>query len=92
MMKVISCFNQIVDGVISSITYTVEDNGNVVQEATVEIVDNGQKAVLKSNKIFCSDEEIIKRSFLAIFELLKKQDVQGLYAASNTGEFTPIAM
>lgn len=64
MMKVISCFDEIIDGAISSVTYKVEENGSVIQEATVEIADDGTKAVLKSNKLFVSNEETIKKSFL----------------------------
>lgn len=91
-MRVISCFNEIIDGVISSITYKVEENSSVIQEATVEIVDDGSKAVLKSNKLFVSDEATIKRSFFALIDHLRKNDVIGLYTVSNTGELSEMFM
>lgn len=91
-MKVISCFNEIVDGVITSITYNVEENGSIIQETTVEIIDVGNKAVLKSNKLYTSDEMVIKKSFIAIVKILKENGITELYATKNNGELIEVVL
>lgn len=70
-MKIISCFDEIIDGAIGTVTYKVEDNGIIIQEATIEISDDGDKAVRKSNKLYTDDETKIKERFIAITETLK---------------------
>lgn len=85
MMKVISCFDEIVDGAIGAVTYKVEENGCIIQEATVEIVDDGKKALLKSNKIFVDNESKIKESFIAVIETLKSNGVNGVYVVDTAG-------
>lgn len=40
-MEVISCFDEIMDGAIGTVTYKVEDNGIIIQETTIEISDDG---------------------------------------------------
>lgn len=89
-MKVISCFDEIVDGAIGTVTYKVENNGIIIQEATIEISDDGDKAVLKSNKLYTDDEIKIKECFIAIIETLKHQNVSGIYATSNLGDLSLI--
>lgn len=72
-MKIISCFDEIIDGAIGTVADKVEDKGIIIQEA-------------KTNKLYTDDATKIKESCIAITETLKQQDVSGICATSNSGD------
>lgn len=90
-MKVISCFDSIEDGMITSVTMKCENDGNIIQETTFDIIDSGRGAVIRSNKLFVVSEDIIKKSFCEIAATLKKQDVSEIFAVSADGSLSKVA-